>query len=195
MDISKYNFLLGSKSPRRQHLLKELGLNHTVVNTDVEEDYPLQLRGAEIVRYLCKLKADAFNLSNYSDNTILITADTIVWLNDECIGKPSNREDAINMLGKLSGHTHKVFTGICVRTRSREHVFHAETEVSFKNLSVEEISHYVQHHRPYDKAGSYGIQDWIGYIGVTGINGCYYNVMGFPVQKFWEELQQFLAEG
>ncbi|HPT13749.1 MAG TPA: Maf family nucleotide pyrophosphatase [Bacteroidales bacterium] len=195
MDISKYNFLLGSKSPRRQHLLKELGLNYTVVNTDVEEDYPLQLRGAEIVRYLCKLKADAFNLSNYSDNTILITADTIVWLNDECIGKPSNREDAINMLGKLSGHTHKVFTGICVRTRSREHVFHAETEVSFKNLSVEEISHYVQHHRPYDKAGSYGIQDWIGYIGVTGINGCYYNVMGFPVQKFWEELQQFLAEG
>lgn len=195
MDISKYNFLLGSKSPRRQHLLKELGLNYTVVNIDVEEDYPLQLRGAEIVRYLCKLKADAFNLSNYSDNTILITADTIVWLNDECIGKPSNREDAINMLGKLSGHTHKVFTGICVRTRSREHVFHAETEVSFKNLSVEEISHYVQHHRPYDKAGSYGIQDWIGYIGVTGINGCYYNVMGFPVQKFWEELQQFLAEG
>lgn len=195
MDLSKYNFLLGSKSPRRQHLLKELGLNYTVVNTDVEEDYPLQLRGAEIVRYLCQLKADAFNLSVYSDETILITADTIVWLNDECIGKPTNREDAINMLGKLSGHTHKVFSGICLRTRSRERVFHAETEVSFKNLSCEEISHYVHHHRPYDKAGSYGIQDWIGYIGVTGINGCYYNVMGFPVQKFWEELQQFLAEG
>jgi len=194
MDLSRYNFLLGSKSPRRQHLLKELGLNFTVVNTDVEEDYPFHLKGAEIVRYLCELKADAFDLSNYPDNTVLITADTIVWLDDECIGKPLNREDAINMLGKLSGNTHKVFSGICLRTRRLEYVFHAETEVSFKELSGEEISHYIHHHRPYDKAGSYGIQDWIGYIGVTGIKGCYYNVMGFPVQKFWEELQRFLDE-
>jgi septum formation protein len=195
VDLNKYNFLLGSKSPRRQHLLKELGLNYKVVNIDIDEDYPQQLKGADIVRYLCKLKADAFDLSAFPDNTILITADTIVWLNEECIGKPENREDAINMLGKLSGNTHKVFSGICLRSGTKEHVFHAETEVSFKQLTNEEISYYVQHHRPFDKAGSYGIQDWIGYIGITGIKGCYYNVMGFPVHKFWEELHLFLTEG
>lgn len=192
MDINQYHFLLGSKSPRRQHLLKELGLDFELVSTDVEENYPGHLKGAEIVLFLSKLKAEAFDLSKYRDNTILITADTIVWLNGECIGKPGNREDAVNMLGKLSGNTHTVFTGICLRSKSREHFFHAQTEVSFKNLTQEEISHYVHHHRPYDKAGSYGIQDWIGYIGITGIKGCYYNVMGFPVQMFWQELHKFL---
>lgn len=194
MDIEKYHFLLGSKSPRRQHLLKELGLRYDLVNADVDEDYPPRLQGAEIALYLCKLKADAFDLSAYPDNAILITADTIVWLNGECIGKPLNRSDAINMLGKLSGKTHTVFSGICIRSKAKEHVFFSETEVTFKRLTTDEISNYVLHHRPFDKAGSYGIQDWIGYIGITGIKGCYYNVMGFPVQRFWEELGRFLDE-
>ncbi|HNX44379.1 MAG TPA: Maf family nucleotide pyrophosphatase [Bacteroidales bacterium] len=193
MDINHFRFLLGSKSPRRQHLLRELGIEYEIVNADVDESYPVHYRGADIARYLCRLKADAFDLSGYPPNTILITADTIVWLNGECIGKPRGREDAIEMLRKISGHTHTVYSGICLRSGSREHVFHAETTVTFKPLTDEEIINYVNHHRPYDKAGSYGIQDWIGYIGITGIKGCYYNVMGFPVQKFWEELQLFTA--
>jgi len=192
MDITQYHFLLGSKSPRRQHLLKELGIEYEIVNADVEENYPDSLRGADIATYLCKLKADSFDLGSFTENSILITADTIVWLEGECIGKPKSREEAINMLKKLSGKAHIVYTGICLRSKFREHIFHADTEVTFKKLSHEEIIEYISHHRPYDKAGSYGIQDWIGYIGVTGIKGCYYNVMGFPVQIFWEELKLFL---
>ncbi len=190
--LAAYHFLLGSKSPRRQHLLKELGLQYELVSIDLEEVYPPELRAADISRYLCELKADAFRLETYPDNTILITADTIVWLDGECIGKPANKADAVRMLSKLSGRQHKVFTGICLRSQNKKEVFHSETSVSFKSLSAEEIEFYISHHRPYDKAGSYGIQDWIGYTAVTGIQGCYYNVMGFPVQLFWEKLNAFV---
>ena len=194
MEIAHYQYLLGSKSPRRQHLLKELGIEYELVHIDIDEDYPEHLKGAEIAVFLCKLKADAFSLEPYSDNTILITADTIVWLNGECIGKPANKADAIAMLRKLSGETHTVYTGICLRSKNREKVFYSETRVCFKPLTDSEIDQYISHHRPFDKAGSYGIQDWIGYIGITRIEGCYYNVMGFPVQKFWEELKSFIGE-
>ncbi len=191
--LAGYRFLLGSKSPRRQHLLKELGLHYEVVTIDLEEVYPAELKGAEIARFLCQFKADGFSINAYPDNTILITADTIVWLEGECIGKPRSKADAIQMLSRLSGRQHIVYTGICLRCKSKERVFHAETTVSFKTLSSDEIEFYISHHRPFDKAGSYGIQDWIGYTGITGINGCYYNVMGFPVQLFWEELNKFIG--
>jgi septum formation protein len=189
-----YRFLLGSKSPRRQHLLKELGLHYELVNIEVEEVYPEALKGVEIARYLCELKANAFDLSAYPGKAVLITADTIVWLDGKYIGKPSGKKEAVEMLKMLSGKTHQVFTGVCLKSSVDSHVFHAETSVSFKTLTDAEIQFYIDHHRPFDKAGSYGIQDWIGYTGVTGIKGCYYNVMGFPVQLFWEELKRFLQK-
>ena len=192
--LRHYKLLLGSKSPRRQELLKALGLHYNLVEIDVDEVYPQHLQGADIARYLCELKADAYDASQMPSDSILVTADTIVWLDGKCIGKPSGKEEAVAMLQLLSGKQHSVYSGICLRSRRRKIVFHAHTKVSFRKLKPEEIAYYVSHHKPFDKAGSYGIQDWIGYIGVTGIEGCYYNVMGFPVQMFYEELEKFIAE-
>ena len=192
--LRHYNLLLGSKSPRRQELLKALGLHYTLVDIDVEEIYPSHLQGAEIARYLCELKADAYNNALLAEDSILVTADTIVWLDGKYIGKPSGKEEAMEMLKKLSGKQHSVFSGICLKSSKRKIVFHAHTLVKFRELASDEIEYYVNHHKPFDKAGSYGIQDWIGYIGITGIEGCYYNVMGFPVEMFYEQLTQFIAE-
>lgn len=192
--LRHYNLLLGSKSPRRQELLKALGLHYKLVDIDVEEVFPNHLQGAEIARYLCQLKADAYDPVLIPADTILVTADTIVWLNNEYIGKPSGKEESIEMLKKLSGKQHSVFTGICLKTPGHKVVFHAHTLVNFRKLSFDEIEYYVAHHKPFDKAGSYGIQDWIGYIGITGIEGCYYNVMGFPVEMFYEQLNDFISE-
>jgi septum formation protein len=191
--LRHYNLLLGSKSPRRQDLLKALGLHYTLVDIDVEEVYPQHLQGADIARYLCELKADAFKSTRLPEDSILVTADTIVWLDGKYIGKPSGKADAIEMLKQLSGRQHSVFSGICLKSSKRKVVFHAHTLVKFRELAMEEIDYYVNHHKPYDKAGSYGIQDWIGYIGISGIEGCYYNVMGFPVEMFYEHLTQFIA--
>jgi septum formation protein len=191
---SQFRFILGSKSPRRQHLLKELGIRFEVVTVEAEEIYPQHLQGAEIALYLCELKADHFRLQDYPDNTVLITADTIVWLENECIGKPKDKQDSLAMLRKLSGKTHTVYSGICLKTLKKRRSFFSETLVHFKSLTEEEIRFYIEHHRPFDKAGSYGIQDWIGFTAVTGISGCYYNVMGFPVQLFWQELSDFLLQ-
>jgi septum formation protein len=191
--LRHYNLLLGSKSPRRQELLKALGLHYTLVDIDVEEVYPAHLEGAEIARYLCELKADAFDPALLQENSILVTADTIVWLDGKYIGKPSGKENAIEMLKQLSGKQHSVFSGICLKSSKQKVVFHAHTLVKFRELALDEIEYYVNHHKPYDKAGSYGIQDWIGYIGITGIEGCYYNVMGFPVEMFYEQLTKFIA--
>jgi septum formation protein len=192
--LRHYNLLLGSKSPRRQDLLKALGLHYTLVDIDVEEVYPLHLQGADIARYLCELKADAFDTNILPKDSILVTADTIVWLDGKYIGKPAGKDDAIAMLKQLSGKQHSVFSGICLKSSERKVVFHAHTLVKFRELAIDEIEYYVNHHKPYDKAGSYGIQDWIGYIGISGIEGCYYNVMGFPVEMFYEQLTQFIAE-
>ncbi len=192
--LRHYNLLLGSKSPRRQELLKALGLHYTLVEIDVEEVYPAHLEGADIARYLCELKADAFDPALLPVDSILVTADTIVWLDGKYIGKPSGKEDAIEMLKQLSGKQHSVFSGICLRSTKQKTVFHAHTLVNFRELALDEIEYYVNHHKPYDKAGSYGIQDWIGYIGITGIEGCYYNVMGFPVELFYEQLTKFIAD-
>lgn len=190
--LRHYKLLLGSKSPRRQSLLKSLGLEYSLVDIDVEETYPPELEGAAIARYLCELKADAFDPTRLTGESILVTADTIVWLEGKYIGKPADREEAIAMLKMLSGKQHSVYTGICLKSLSRKQVFVAHTLVNFRKLNNDEIEYYVAHHKPFDKAGSYGIQDWIGYIGITGIEGCYYNVMGFPVQRFYEELTQFV---
>jgi len=192
--LRHYNLLLGSKSPRRQDLLKALGLHYTLVDIDVDEVYPAHLQGAEIARYLCELKADAFDSNLLPEDSILVTADTIVWLDGKYIGKPSGKEDAIAMLKQLSGRQHSVFSGICLKSSKRKVVFHAHTLVKFRELSLDEIEYYVNHHKPFDKAGSYGIQDWIGYIGISSIEGCYYNVMGFPVEMFYEELTKFISE-
>ena len=187
------NLLLGSKSPRRHELLKALGLHYSLVEIDVEEVYPSHLQGADIARYLCELKADAYNSEHMPADSILVTADTIVWLDGKYIGKPAGRAEAIEMLTQLSGKQHSVYSGICLKSSTRKVVFHSHTLVTFRELGLDEIEYYVSHHKPYDKAGSYGIQDWIGYIGVTGIEGCYYNVMGFPVQLFYEQLTRFIA--
>ncbi len=191
--LRHYNLLLGSKSPRRQELMKALGLHYTLVDIDVEEIYPSHLQGADIARYLCELKADAFDSALLPEDIILVTADTIVWLDGKYIGKPAGKEEAIEMLKQLSGKQHSVFSGICLKSSTRKVVFHAHTLVSFRELALDEIEYYVNHHKPFDKAGSYGIQDWIGYIGITGIEGCYYNVMGFPIEMFYEQLTKFIT--
>ncbi len=192
--LKHYSLLLGSKSPRRQALLKALGLHNSLVEIDVEETYPSELQGADIARYLCELKADAYDKALIGDDAILVTADTIVWLDGQYIGKPSGKSEAIEMLTQLSGRQHSVYTGICLKSSKRKVVFHAHTLVQFRELTADEIEFYVTQYKPYDKAGSYGIQDWIGYIGITGIQGCYYNVMGFPVQLFYEKLTEFIAQ-
>ena len=192
--LRHYNLLLGSKSPRRQDLLKALGLHYTLVDIEVEEVYPAHLKGADIARYLCELKADAYDSKLLPEDSILVTADTIVWLDGKYIGKPSGKEEAMAMLEKLSGQQHSVISGICLKSSKRKVVFHAHTLVNFRELAMDEIQFYVNHHKPYDKAGSYGIQDWIGYIGISGIEGCYYNVMGFPVEMFYEELTKFILD-
>lgn len=192
--LRHYKLLLGSKSPRRQMLLKELGLRYQLVEIEVEETYPAHLQEAEIAEYICQLKADAFDTKQLTHDSILVTADTIVWLEGKCIGKPAGRNEAITMLKQLSGKQHSVYSGICLRSASRKTVFCAHTLVTFRELASDEIVFYVDNYKPFDKAGSYGIQDWIGYIGVCGIEGCYYNVMGFPVQLFYDKLTQFIDE-
>jgi len=190
--LRHYELLLGSKSPRRQELLKSLGLHYTLVEIHVDEVYPPDLQGAEIACYLSELKADAFDMDKMPKDSILVTADTIVWLDGICIGKPEDKEHATAMLQQLSGRQHSVYSGICLKSAKQKTVFYAHTKVQFRELGMDEIEYYVAHHKPFDKAGSYGIQDWIGYIGVTGIEGCYYNVMGFPVQMFYAELEKFI---
>lgn len=182
--------ILGSGSPRRKFFLEELGLNFEIRIKEVEEKYPDTLVGSEITDYLSKLKAAPF-LNELEDDDILITADTIVWLNNRAIGKPKNAADAKEMLAKLSGNVHEVISTIAVTTNKKATLLNETTSVKFKMLTDEEINYYVDEFKPFDKAGSYGIQEWIGYIGIERIEGSYFNVMGFPVQKFYELMMKF----
>lgn len=187
MKDSQFNIILGSQSPRRKELLSGLDLEFTTkVIPGLEESYPNTLKGEEIPIYLAEQKANAYDLKN---NDLLITADTIVWLNDKVYGKPINEEDAKNMLRALSGQTHDVITGVCVRTNKTNISFASTTKVTFATLSEEEINHYINKYHPMDKAGSYGVQEWIGYIGVEHIEGSYYNVMGLPIQRLYQTLK------
>ncbi|NDV46966.1 septum formation protein Maf [Paludibacter sp. 221] len=186
--LDKFRIILGSQSPRRQELLKGLNIDFEVKTIDVEETYPHGLSGAEIPCYLAEKKANAHPLD---DNTLLITADTIVWLDGEVLGKPANKEEAISMLSSLSGKMHEVITGVCITTKKRRKTFSVMSEVTFAKLTEDEISYYVENYRPYDKAGAYGVQEWIGYVGVEHIEGSYYNIMGLPVQRFYTELKNW----
>lgn len=190
--LNSFDIILASRSPRRQHLLAELGLVFRVVNhVEMEEVYPSILQAEEIPAYLARVKAARYD-SLMEQNTILITADTIVWLDNEVIGKPGSPEEAVNMLLRLSGRMHEVFTGVCIRTLMHETVFHASSKVFFRPLSEEEIAYYVNNFSPLDKAGAYGVQEWIGYVGVERIEGSYYNVMGLPVQRLYSELLKLI---
>lgn len=182
--------ILASKSPRRQFLLKELGLDFEVRTKEVDESFPETLKAQEIPLYLCQKKADAFD-EELNDNTIVITADTIVWVEGQVLNKPENYEDAVRMLQLLSGKMHEVYTGVCLKSKHKSKSFYALTKVYFKELSRQEIDYYINNYHPYDKAGSYGAQEWIGYIAVEKIEGSYFNVMGLPVRELYEELLKF----
>ena len=184
----KYKLILASNSPRRKELLAGLGVPFEVrVLQDIDEHYPENLPVNEVARYIAKEKADAYRRIVAVDE-LIITADTVVIVGDEILGKPMDEADAVRMLRLLSGRTHQVTTGVCLLTAEKERCFDVTTDVTFKTLTDEEIHYYVNRYRPFDKAGAYGIQEWIGYIGVTGLNGSYYNVMGLPVQRIYQEL-------
>ena len=189
--IENYHIILASNSPRRKELLAGLGYPFEVrVLQDIDESYPAELPAHEVALYIARKKASAYR-QDIGHDELIITADTVVIINHEILGKPVDEEDAIDMLRKLSGQTHHVTTGVCLLTAIKERCFDVTTEVTFKQLSEEEITHYVSRYKPFDKAGAYGIQEWIGYIGVTGLNGSYYNVMGLPVQRIYQELSSF----
>lgn len=186
--LKNYDIILGSSSPRRKDLLAGLEIPFRVETNDVDESYPEQLSGEKIPVYLAKIKAASYTLR---DNSLLITADTIVWGNGEVFGKPTDFEDGKRILNALAGKTHQVITGVCIRSQNREKCFHVTTNVTFRALSEQEIEHYLHNYKPYDKAGAYAIQEWIGFVGVEGIEGSYFNVMGMPVQRLYCELKNW----
>ena len=190
-NLEKYRIVLGSNSPRRKELLAGLDLQFEVETIPgIDESYPDTLTSEAIPLYIARKKAEAY-LDKMSDNELLITADTIVATYDRILGKPANREEAIEMLRYLSDHVHEVITGVCLKTKDKTVSFSVASAVCFGRLEEEDIIYYVDKYRPFDKAGSYGIQEWIGYIGVEAINGSFYNVMGLPVQRLYQELKKF----
>lgn len=183
--------ILASASPRRRKLLEELGLDFNIVNPEVEEIHPENLKGKDIAIYLAELKANSFPANRIPENHILVTADTIVCLGDKLLNKPKDFEEALKMLEALSGKWHEVITAVCLKSNQKEKTFSSTTKVRFKKLTSTEIEYYISNYKPYDKAGAYGIQEWIGFIGIREISGSFYNVMGLPIQKLYEELQKF----
>lgn len=188
--LQKYHIILASNSPRRKELLAGLEIAYEVrALPDVDESYPPRLQGADIPLYISQSKANAYR-PMLQPHELMITADTIVWLDGQVMGKPATRDEAIAMLTALSGQTHDVFTGVTLTTVEWQRSFASQTRVRFAPLSAEEIAHYVDNYRPMDKAGAYGVQEWIGYIGVEHMEGSYFNVMGLPVQRLYRELLQ-----
>ena len=189
-NLESYEIILASKSPRRQQLLRDLGLTFSIQSMDIPEVFPEGLGMTEVPVYLAELKAEAFR-PILKDNQLVITADTIVCLDGQVMNKPSDYSDGFRMLRDLSGKKHQVLTGVCLLTTEKKVSFYASTDVWFKDLSDEEIHYYLENFHPYDKAGAYGIQEWIGYIGIHHIEGSFYNVMGLPVQSLYEHLKLF----
>jgi septum formation protein len=185
--LKNKNIILASASPRRQELFKELKVPFSIEVREIEELYSKTFKREEITNYLAVLKAKAFE-DSLMENDVIITSDTIVWLNEKPLEKPKNITQAIAMLQEISGKCHEVITSVCIKTFTKEIVFFDITKVCFKQLTLKEIEFYVENYKPFDKAGAYGIQEWIGFIGVKGIKGSYYNVMGLPVHKLYEEL-------
>jgi len=191
-ELNKHRIILASRSPRRQELLKELGLNFEVVVRDWSEKYPGHLKGEEIALYVATQKAAIFR-SEIKENEIVITADTIVWCDNKVLGKPKDKVDARRILGELSGNTHEVISGVCLLSSTKHKSFFSSTKVTFAELSDDEIEYYICNFSPYDKAGAYGIQEWIGIAACSHIEGSYFNVMGLPVEQVYHELQKFIA--
>ena len=185
--LKKYILILASGSPRRQQFFKDLDLDFEIRLKEIEEIYPQELKAHEITNYLAELKASAYE-GELNPNEILITSDTIVWHNDKALGKPKDEQDAFEILKSLSNATHEVITSVCFKTNEKVEILHEITKVTFNELSEESIRYYLENYKPYDKAGSYGIQEWIGFIGVSKIEGSYANVMGMPTDKVYEYL-------
>jgi septum formation protein len=187
---NRYHIILASKSPRRRQLLKDAGFEFTLADSfEVEEVYPNTLAAEKVAEYLSNLKADAYPVA-LKDNDVLITSDTVVVADGEVMGKPADYDDAFRMIRKLSGRMHKVITAVCIRTASKKLSFSDECDVFFNQLSDDEIGFYLEHYKPYDKAGAYGIQEWIGYIGISRIEGSFFTVMGFPIHRVYQELKK-----
>src|SRR5690554_4815973 len=184
--LKDHKIILASGSPRRQAFFKELDLDFEIQVKEIDESYPSNLKRSEITDFISQNKAAAF--SDLKENDILITSDTIVWLEEEAIGKPKNFDEAKQMLQKLSGKMHEVITSVCFTSNQFQKTVNDTTKVWFKTLSEEEIDYYIKTYQPFDKAGSYGIQEWIGYIGIEKMEGCYFNVMGLPVRLVYKTL-------
>ena len=187
--LKNKNLVLASQSPRRQELLKGLNIDFQIIKIDADESYPENLIREEITEFISKTKSEAY--PNLKENEILITADTLVWLENEVLGKPKNKNEAFEMIRRMSGKTHEVFTSVTLRNTEKSVTFSETTEVSFDEFTDEEIDFYIRNFQPFDKAGAYGIQDWLGYAKISKINGCYYNVMGLPLRKLYNELLIF----
>ena len=191
MSFKDYHIILASNSPRREELLRGLDIAFDVrVQPDIAEDYPADTAPADVSVYISREKANAYK-DTIAENELIITADTVVIVGNEILGKPHDDAEAKEMLHKISGRKHQVVTGVCLTTTEKQRCFSVSTDVTFKNLKEEEIDYYIETYSPLDKAGAYGIQEWIGYIGVTALEGSYFNVMGLPVQRIWEELNRF----
>ncbi len=190
-EVCKYKLVLGSASPRRKELLSGAGLDFSIRLADIDEsNFPQFNEPADVPVYLSKQKADAL-FNTLSSDELLITADTVVIIGGEILGKPANRVEAISMLKRLSGSTNKVVTGVTLMSQEKRECFNVSTNVHFRELSNHEIEYYVDTYKPFDKAGAYGIQEWIGYVGITGIEGSFYNVMGLPIQSIFVKLKEF----
>lgn len=186
----RYNYILASKSPRRNQLLQSLGIKFQVITKEVDENYPRNLTKEEIPIFLAEKKARPF-LNEVKEDDLIISADTIVWLNAKVLGKPKDNTEAFQMLQQLSGNEHQVISGVCLTSKGKQVSFFSTSNVRFKKLTKKEIEFYVSEFEPFDKAGAYGIQEWIGSIGVTHIEGSFYNVMGLPIQQLYEEILNF----
>ena len=186
--LKKYTIILASGSPRRQQFFKDLGLDFTIQLKEIKEVYPKELKGNQITDYLATLKSKVFN--TLTDRDLLITSDTIVWLGNKALGKPKDEQEAFKMLQSLSGKEHQVITSVCITNNHFQKVINDTTTVSFKKLTDEEIMYYIKNYQPFDKAGAYGIQEWIGFIGIKTIKGSYFNVVGLPVHKLYDELMK-----
>lgn len=189
--LRNYNIILASGSPRRQQFMRELDLNFEIRLSDVEEVYPDTLQGAEITDFLAKLKASALT-DTLKENDILITSDTIVWHENKALGKPKDQDDALQMLMSLSGKTHEVITSVCIKTIAGTDTFNETTKVTFNTLTEDEVKYYLNNYKPYDKAGAYGIQEWIGLVAIAKVEGSYVNVVGLPVDKVYQHLKKLI---
>ena len=190
-NLKKYHIILASKSPRRQELLRGMGVDFEILTKETPENSPADLLLEEVPKYLSLQKSLAFNDNELPADYLLITSDTVVICEGEILGKPKNREDATRMLQLLSGKTHHVVTGVTVRSAEKTESFAVRSNVTFAQLDAEEIDYYIQHCTPFDKAGAYGIQEWIGYVGISGLEGSFYNVMGLPTRKLYQCLKDF----